>query len=123
MGVLKIYNVHLYFQYDTAGGATATFRVGQPTSPYTIDVATDFARCYDNFVLLQLPSAEVVSTITGTVKSNCGMGLLHVNVGRENESVYTVNMANYFTNGNVRTVLLKVDTTSSFEPQANPPLA
>lgn len=118
--VKTIRKVSLFFQFDTSGGANASFRVGTQTGSYALDTATDYARCWDNFVILQLPTAEVIESLSGTVVSNKGMGYLRINQGDTDEFVYTIIEANYFTNANVRTVQLRVDTTSSFFPNFYP---
>lgn len=120
MTVRAAHKVSLYFQFDTAGGASSSFRVGTQTTSYTLNEATDFCRCWDNFVILQLPAAEVVDTLTGTIKSNNGMGYLRVNQGGGDEFCYTIEHATYFTNSSVRTVLLRVSASSSFDPRFYP---
>lgn len=122
MPVKTARKVSIYFQFDTAGAATASFRVGTQTSSYTIDVSKDFVRCWDNFVIVQLPTSEVIDNLTGTIKSNKGMGFLRINQGDEDEQCYTIDEATYFTNSSVRTILIRVDTSSTFQPLFYPPV-
>lgn len=118
----EIRRISLYFQFDTAAGASNSFRIGGPNASYTLNVATDFARVYDNFALIQLPTAELIPTGSGTVVSNRGMGFLRANQGDPDEFVYTVEESNYFTQGGVRTLLVRVGTTSSSAVDFYPPI-
>lgn len=117
----EIRKISLYFQWDTAAGASKSFRIGTQTSSYTLDTLTDFSRVYDNFAIIQIPLAEVVSTGSGTAISDNGMGYLRANQGDPDEFVYTIISATFFT-GSAASVLVRTDSTATDSVVFYPPV-
>lgn len=123
MTVIEARKVQLFFQFDTAAGAANSFRVGSLSQPYILDTNNDFFRAFCGYVLIQLPTVEVVPSGGGTVVSSYGAGYLRINQGDSDEFVYTIKYGNYYTNGSVRIIELSVDPAGVEDVRANPPLS
>lgn len=122
MTVIEARKVQLFFQFDTAAGAAKSFRVGTLGQPYVLDTSNDFCRSFCGYVLIQLPTVNVIPSGGGTAVSSFGAGYLRINEGDQDEFVYTIQYGNYYTNGSVRTVELRVDPAGVEGVRANPPL-
>lgn len=122
MTVIEARRIGLFYQFDTAAGARNSFRVGTVTNPYVLDTTKDFYRAFDGFVLIQLPTVEVVSSGSGTVVSSYGAGYLRINQGDPDEFVYTIKYGNYYNIGSTTIVELSVDPVGVEGVRANPPI-